>query len=115
MLSHVRRLLDIVACTTCFAKSKDGGKSRKPPNSPANGKPSSAATSSPAMAGAGKDEKVQHEGDPVPAISEKFDMAAIYPPPKLGDFYEFFNFSHLQSPIQCGFFFSLCFFFVLLC
>ncbi|KAJ0960340.1 hypothetical protein J5N97_001824 [Dioscorea zingiberensis] len=98
-LAHVRRLLDIVACTTCFAKSKDGGKSRKPPSSPANGK-SPVIPAVGAVSAVSKDDKAQPEDDPVPAISEKFDMAAIHRPPKLGDFYEFFNFSHLQSPIQ---------------
>ncbi|RZS08422.1 hypothetical protein BHM03_00039393 [Ensete ventricosum] len=39
---------------------------------------------------------------PIPAMSDKFDMAAIHPPPKLADFYDFFSFSNLPPPILCN-------------
>ncbi|KAI3463425.1 hypothetical protein Pfo_020088 [Paulownia fortunei] len=86
-MSHVRRLLDIVACTTRFAKTKCGGggtESRQKKN------------------------KIQQSGAVVPppdgeirppAISDSYDMVAIHPIPKLSDFYEFFSLSHLSSPI----------------
>jgi hypothetical protein len=28
-------------------------------------------------------------------------MAAIGPPPKLGEFYDFFSFAHLTPPLHC--------------
>ncbi|KAJ7979570.1 Tetratricopeptide repeat (TPR)-like superfamily protein [Quillaja saponaria] len=46
------------------------------------------------------------------AKGDKGDIAvSIYPPPRLGQFYDFFSFSHLTPPIRCGFFSS---FFLLL-
>lgn len=33
--------------------------------------------------------------------TEKGDMAGMCPPSKLGQFYEFFSFSHTTPPIQC--------------
>ena len=35
--------------------------------------------------------------------TEKGDMAGMCPPSKLGQFYEFFSFSHNTPPIQCEF------------
>ncbi|KAL3528895.1 hypothetical protein ACH5RR_008217 [Cinchona calisaya] len=107
VLAHVRRLLDIVACTTRFAKTKGGRattpatagggkesrvkKSNIQQNSP-SGRPSSPA-----------DGEVRSPDSPAPApattVAEGYDMVAIHPIPKLSDFYEFFNFSHLTSPI----------------
>nr|XP_043619681.1 protein TSS-like [Erigeron canadensis] len=68
-VAHVRRLLDIVACTTAFGA---------PPSRTTDG-----------------------END-VADLLEKGDVAAaeMYPPPKLGQFYDFFSFSHLTPPIQ---------------
>ncbi|XP_038989066.1 protein TSS isoform X2 [Phoenix dactylifera] len=112
-VAHVRRLLDIIACTTVFGKHKDGGgKPKKQQTSAAspsaaagaNGRPSSGPSSSPTAGAstAAADAKLPSAPSPgasIPAISDKFDMAAIQPPPKLGDFYDFFSFSHLSSPI----------------
>lgn len=81
-VAHVRRLLDIVACTTAFAKQK-----QQQQNS------SSCAISATSESA---------PESPIPAISDKFDMAAIHPLPKLADFYDFFSFSHLTSPIICN-------------
>jgi protein TIF31 len=86
-VAHVRRLLDIVACTTAFAKHKSSkhGRPATPPSPPA-----------PASSGAG------HGGAaPPPPISEAHDMAAIRPCPKLGEFYDFFSFAHLTPPFHC--------------
>ncbi|XP_068641216.1 protein REDUCED CHLOROPLAST COVERAGE 3-like [Aristolochia californica] len=85
-IAHVRRLLDIVACTTCFG-SKSTAKARKQPNS-ANGKCPSPA-SRPALDSSGR----------VSPISKQFDMAAIQPIPKLSNFYDLFSFSHLTPPV----------------
>jgi protein TIF31 len=39
---------------------------------------------------------------------EKADAAvSMCPPPRLGQFYEFFSFSHLTPPVQCQLSFSL--------
>ncbi|XP_068638770.1 protein REDUCED CHLOROPLAST COVERAGE 3-like isoform X2 [Aristolochia californica] len=85
-VAHVRRLLDIVACTTCFG-SKSTAKSRKQPNS-ANGKCQSPASRS-----------VLDANGRVSPISEQFDMAAIQPIPNLSNFYDFFSSSHLTPPV----------------
>ncbi|XP_073107409.1 protein REDUCED CHLOROPLAST COVERAGE 3 isoform X2 [Elaeis guineensis] len=110
-VAHVRRLLDIIACTTVFGKHKDGGgKPKKQQTSAAtgaNGRPLSGPSSSPTAAAStastaaadGKPASAPSPDASIPSISEKFDMAAIQPPPKLGDFYDFFSFSHLSSPI----------------
>ncbi|XP_042472732.1 protein TSS-like [Zingiber officinale] len=80
-VAHVRRLLDIVACTTAFGKHKQHQhQQQQPPNA-------SCPITDPILEAT------------VPAISDKFDMAAIHVPPKLAEFYDFFSFSHLSSPI----------------
>ncbi|KAH9666984.1 tetratricopeptide repeat (TPR)-like superfamily protein [Citrus sinensis] len=76
-VAHVRRLLDIVACTTRFSKSRN---SRSPPSSEssttaADNRSGPHATSSPVSS----------------AVSPSLDMAAIHPTPKLSEFYDFFN------------------------
>jgi len=89
-VAHVRRLLDIVACTTAFAKHKHKTSAKHArPATP----PSPPAASSPAANGG------KGAGD-APAISEAHDMAAIGPPPKLGEFYDFFSFAHLTPPLH---------------
>ncbi|KAF8025343.1 hypothetical protein BT93_F2247 [Corymbia citriodora subsp. variegata] len=101
-VSHVRRLLDIVACTTRFAKPKSTRsppppspderakkarphQAREPPLPPSDGK-----------AGGGE----SPVAPPVSAISQSLDMAAIHPTPKLSEFYDFFSLSHLTPPIH---------------
>ncbi|XP_060167908.1 protein REDUCED CHLOROPLAST COVERAGE 3 [Lycium barbarum] len=85
VVDHVRRLLDIVACTTRFSKPKPGksttakkrnGSSR--PASPSDG------VAAPSLE---------------PAAQEENEMVAIHPIPKLSDFYDFFSFSNLSPPI----------------
>ncbi|XP_059645026.1 protein REDUCED CHLOROPLAST COVERAGE 3 isoform X2 [Cornus florida] len=91
-VAHVRRLQDIVACTTRFAKPK-GGRAAAP-------------AIAAAVAEGGRSKKTQKtNGEVVRAsnsepISEGcYEMAAIHPIPKLSDFYDFFSFSHLSPPI----------------
>ncbi|KAJ6796078.1 protein TSS-like [Iris pallida] len=97
-VSHVRRLLDIVTCTTSFGKHKDAKAPKK------NTTACSTTTTNGKLLASGAN--VDASG--VPAISDRFDMAAIHPLPKLGEFYDFFSFSHLSSPItflrrrECG-------------
>ncbi|XP_073126264.1 protein REDUCED CHLOROPLAST COVERAGE 3-like [Henckelia pumila] len=89
-VSHVRRLLDIVACTTRFGKAKGGGTESRPKR---NKIQQNAAAAPP------RDGELQPPEAPPLAISECYDMLAIQPIPKLSDFYEFFSFSHLSAPI----------------
>ncbi|XP_057967787.1 protein REDUCED CHLOROPLAST COVERAGE 3 [Malania oleifera] len=104
-VAHVRRLLDIVACTTRFGKPKagrqpsaataaaavkDGAKKAHASHQPAR-------TSSPPADG-GK--RIGTASKPsVSAVSNGYDMAAIRPTPKLSHFYDFISFSHLTAPI----------------
>ncbi|KAF8651360.1 hypothetical protein HU200_063618 [Digitaria exilis] len=93
-VAHVRRLLDIVACTTAFAKPRDGAAKHK---SSKHGRPAT-PPSPPAPASTGNHGSGGGEG--APPISEAHDMAAIRPPPKLGEFYDFFSFAHLTPPVH---------------
>ncbi|KAJ7962824.1 Tetratricopeptide repeat (TPR)-like superfamily protein [Quillaja saponaria] len=100
-VAHVRRLLDIVACTTRFvkpkrslsspdSKSKKNGRTQNNPKSnvgpptPSNGDIRAGSPSS---------------EPPVSPIADTLGMVAIHPTPKLSDFYEFFSFAHLSPPI----------------
>jgi hypothetical protein len=78
-VAHVRRLLDIVACTTSFGPSsppKNAAKSNKSQPPPEKQSPKDAAT-------ADGDGEISHSC------------------PKLESFYEFFSLSHLTAPLQC--------------
>ncbi|XP_047945055.1 protein REDUCED CHLOROPLAST COVERAGE 2-like [Salvia hispanica] len=95
-VDHIRRLLDIVACTTYFGDSlrtgsKTGTKESGSPESNSGShdfSPNPKFTVSP-----GKPE--------VSAVATGPDAASVlYPPPRLRKFYDFFSFSHLTPPIQ---------------
>ncbi|KAM7508367.1 hypothetical protein LguiA_018820 [Lonicera macranthoides] len=109
-VAHIKRLLDIVACTTSFAgsstKTTNGRTVSKEPGSfeiepgPDNVGSDFASKSKKTdkklgSAGGGR----ARGGDDLP---EKGDAAAalLYPPPRLGQFYDFLSFSHLTPPIQ---------------
>lgn len=96
-MAHVRRLLDIVACTTAFAKPRDGAAKHK---SSKHGRPAT-PPSQPTPASTGAHGGGSGSGEGAPPISEAHDMAAIRPPPKLGEFYDFFSFAHLTPPVHC--------------
>ncbi|KAB1212001.1 Clustered mitochondria protein [Morella rubra] len=112
-IAHVRRLLDIVACTNSFGSSSSSPK-------PAGRKEPGAAEAEPSQT-----QSPDHEGDPiqkpvdkksggaprvgghvdtknVPEGIDKADLAAVsmFPPPRLGQFYDFFSFSHLTPPVH---------------
>jgi protein TIF31 len=72
----VRRLLDIVACTTVFG-------AKKPDAADAAAESAKAGSPSP--------------GKTAPGGGEE----PMYPPPKLEQFYDFFTFSHLTPPLHC--------------
>lgn len=111
-----------MACTNSFGLSSSSPKpaGRKEPGA-AEAEPSPSQTQSP-----------DHEGDPIPKPvdkksggaprvgghvdtknvpegMDKADLAAVsmYPPPRLGQFYDFFSFSHLTPPVHCEFILSL--------
>lgn len=108
-IAHVRRLLDIVACTTCFNnKQKDGkseSRSKKTKNNNKNNSSSSnSRTPSPPSSshGPSSNGETRHGSSSEPSVSassESLDMVAIHPTPKLSNFYDFFSFSHLTPPV----------------
>ncbi|CAK9197344.1 unnamed protein product [Sphagnum troendelagicum] len=116
-IAHVRRLLDIVACTTFFGPSGKQLEQLEQPVSSSSSEltrsPSSQAISSEvAKSGvvtkATTTERGVFKGKPEAAAAmaaakeatEKGDMTGMCPPSKLGQFYEFLSFSHLTPPIQ---------------
>lgn len=114
-VDHVRRLLDIVACTTRFAKAK-AGKSTTP--SAAGAGTESRAKKHKAQRNASSRPASPSDGVPplspsASAAQEENEMVAIHPIPKLSDFYEFFSLSNLSPPILSTVYFSLSIFFSL--
>ncbi|KAK1414035.1 hypothetical protein QVD17_29773 [Tagetes erecta] len=100
-VAHVRRLLDIVACTTAFG----GSSTPKTTASATTRSTTNRSGSSDEETGDKKTNSGVKSPKTEPPIgsdpSEKGDpMAEIYPPPRLGQFYDFFSFSHLTPPIQ---------------
>ncbi|GAV78233.1 LOW QUALITY PROTEIN: eIF3_p135 domain-containing protein/TPR_12 domain-containing protein, partial [Cephalotus follicularis] len=96
-VAHVRRVLDIVACTTRFTKPRRSTESKSKKNNRAhqnhnNGCNTTTTPAAPSDAAATDDGSSGPHS--APAISE-----TIHPTPKLSDFYEFFSFSHLSPPI----------------
>uniref|UniRef100_A0A5B7BBA0 Clu domain-containing protein n=1 Tax=Davidia involucrata TaxID=16924 RepID=A0A5B7BBA0_DAVIN len=131
-VAHIRRLLDIVACTTSFGSSsshKNSGRTspKEPgPKEPgpretgsydgeagpenagceANSKPKGGEkkTTTTATGGAQRGthgtKSAKSEGSGGDS-AEKADVATVLcPPSRLGQFYDFFSFSHLTPPIQ---------------
>ncbi|XP_030456371.2 protein REDUCED CHLOROPLAST COVERAGE 2 [Syzygium oleosum] len=130
-ISHIRRLLDIVACATSFASSSSSPSSSSSSSSPktlarpvakdsSSSKPSNPTDAAP-FQGPGPDavderdaascdpnlksggEKKADKGDAAAAAADKGEAAAavsLCPPPRLGQFYDFFSFSHLAPPVQ---------------
>ncbi|CAN6449876.1 unnamed protein product [Victoria cruziana] len=82
-VGHVRRFLDIVACTTAFGKNGEKGAAGKKQGS-----------SSPTAASTNAEAAETHDG------KNSRGSTLIHPPSKLGQFYDFFSLSHVPSPIQ---------------
>lgn len=55
---------------------------------------------------AGSPTSARTKGSGAPSVNNKEE--AMYPPPKLGQFYDFFSFAHLSPPLQCQISFSYC-------
>lgn len=124
-MAHIKRLLDLVACTTFFGGStsspKTGrtGTGQKEPGSSTHDAGSENAVmetkaadkkGGAPVAGVARIKAAKPEvpGSPNaasggPDAADKGDAAAamMYPPPRLGQFYDFFSLSHLTPPIQC--------------
>ena len=101
-VSHVRRLLDIVACTTRFAKPRRSPSTSelKSKKSKAQAQPRRGSNSAPPTpSDGGRSPSSEPSVAAAAAVSENIGMVAIHPTPKLSDFYEFFSFSHLSPPI----------------
>ncbi|KAL2455850.1 Tetratricopeptide repeat (TPR)-like superfamily protein [Abeliophyllum distichum] len=118
-VAHIRRLLDIVACTTSF-----GGSSSSPKPSGRTGVKEPGPTvsepgpenepSETSLKPKGSERRAVEAAKAKPAKSEipaafvggdaaeKGDAVAamMCPPPRLGQFYDFFSFSHLTPPVQ---------------
>ncbi|KNA25963.1 hypothetical protein SOVF_001850 [Spinacia oleracea] len=115
--AHVRRLLDIVACTTSFgpsASTKDGTKIEDAKNARGAQDKSSSAKKSGNKPNCGKQPAVVVEEFTVKSLnsaalsSPKDDVSMMIDGegetnnscPKLGSFYEFFSLAHLSPPLQ---------------
>ncbi|CAI9098597.1 OLC1v1035273C1 [Oldenlandia corymbosa var. corymbosa] len=110
-ITHVRRLLDIVSCTSSFGGPKSNNKisskdASKEPGS-TNTEPGPDTATSPKPLTDKKSGTVPPPQKPKPAKNEAFTVegdssppALLYPPPRLSQFYNFFSFSHLTPPIQ---------------
>ncbi|XP_055810879.1 protein REDUCED CHLOROPLAST COVERAGE 1-like [Solanum dulcamara] len=92
--SHVKRLLDIVACTTCYGPSNgDSGENSEATNDTKSVKKSSKLRKN------GKDKRSPSPPEEAAAaVDEDGEMSNSCP--KLGSFYEFFSLSHLTPPLQ---------------
>lgn len=97
-MTHIRRLLDIVACTTFFG----GSSTSKPSGRPVLNEPGS-VESLPGLDNAGSTDKKPTNGVKLPKTDGDSVTAMMCPPPRLGQFYDFFSLSHLTPPIQCEF------------
>uniref|UniRef100_A0A5B6ZEM7 Clu domain-containing protein n=1 Tax=Davidia involucrata TaxID=16924 RepID=A0A5B6ZEM7_DAVIN len=99
-VAHVRRLLDIIACTTRFAKPKGGRATGSAATTEALAKKTrTQQTATPGPPSSPSHGEVRASEPSISTIAEGYEMAAIHPIPKLSDFYEFFSFSHLSPPI----------------
>lgn len=96
----MRRLLDLVACTTRFAKPKRSASNPDSKSKKNGSRLDTRSSGPPSPSDGGNARATSARSEPsVSAISESLGMVAIHPTPKLSDFYEFFSFSHLSPPI----------------
>lgn len=92
--AHVRRVLDIVACTTCFGPSpSDAGKNAQGGQDKNSGNKSSKAL-------ANAKQSSSSSPPPTPSSANEGEGEMSNSCPKLGSFYEFFSLSHLTPPLQ---------------
>ncbi|CAF2244748.1 unnamed protein product [Brassica napus] len=96
--AHIRRLLDIVACTTAFGSSKPPVSRASPKESGSN---EDAGDSGSNLSPKSEKKLVVGgcEASPAAEVGDKGEIN-MSPPIRLGQFYEFISFSHLTPPIQ---------------
>ncbi|KAF7838111.1 protein TSS [Senna tora] len=101
-VAHIRRLLDIVACTNSFGgKTAESEPSQQPSPTSDNGLDNSAKIESVDQKPDSGNGAGQRGGGEKGDKSEKVDGdISMCPPPRLGQFYDFFSFSHLTPPIH---------------
>ncbi|KAF8032443.1 hypothetical protein BT93_D1383 [Corymbia citriodora subsp. variegata] len=100
-VAHVRRLLDIVACTTCFGPSA-GGKDPPQPDARKSGPDSQdRSVKKPGKASQAAAKRAAPPPNPPkdPAAADG-EAETDHSCPKLGSFYDFFSLSHLTPPLQ---------------
>ncbi|KAF7814390.1 protein TSS isoform X1 [Senna tora] len=101
-ITHMRRLLDIAACTTRFSKPRRSllSPDSKPKKNEKAQKNEKSGCSSPSTRPEAEARVGSPTSDPSASpISDSVGMVAIHPTPKLSDFYEFFSLSHISPPI----------------
>ncbi|TVT96682.1 hypothetical protein EJB05_58104 [Eragrostis curvula] len=114
-VEHIRRLLDIVACTTSFGPApppppppspKDGDAAKEPSNSSATSKASASSgarrTASPPPSGAAEKESsaAKEAAAKEYAASAELEAEMSGVCPRLGAFYEFFSLANLTPPLH---------------
>ena len=120
-VEHVRRLLDIVACTTSFGPApppppppspKDADGAKEPSSSSATTKAAASASSggrrtaspppaSPSCAAAKESSAAKEAAAKESAAAAELDAEMSGACPRLGAFYEFFSLANLTPPLQC--------------
>ncbi|KAJ4728119.1 Tetratricopeptide repeat (TPR)-like superfamily protein [Melia azedarach] len=105
-VAHVRRVLDIVACTTSFgpsAATKDGSKSDTGKNEPDSKGAKKTAAKNDKDKQSPLEPAPQSKNSKSPAsndVAVDGDGEMSHSCPKLGSFYEFFSLAHLTPPLQ---------------
>ncbi|KAL9244698.1 hypothetical protein vseg_018447 [Gypsophila vaccaria] len=95
VVAHVRRLLDIVACTTWFSKPK-GPRPTSAEQKLKKPKSQGTVNVGPTKVRSGP----KNENGPSKSIiSGENDMEALHQIPRISEFYDFFSFSHLTPPV----------------
>lgn len=108
-VAHIRRLLDIVACTNSFGsspkpatRSSTGSKESGSAENDASAQKSGSSDSKRASSSGVAVGQVEENGkDAAESIADKSDAVSMCPPLRLGQFYDFFSFSNLTPPLQC--------------
>ncbi|XP_044463968.1 protein TSS-like [Mangifera indica] len=107
-VAQIRRLLDIVACTNSFGpfpkqavRSSNGLKESSSVENDASVQKSGSSDSEKASSGGvAVGQVAKNEKDPVESAADNSDVVSMCPPPRLGQFYDFFSFSNLTPPLQ---------------
>ncbi|XP_010522920.1 PREDICTED: protein TSS [Tarenaya hassleriana] len=96
-VAHVRRVLDLVACTTCFGPS---AATKEPENSdPAKNAQVKVAGKNSKSDPAAGDAAIKQSAPSKDSVIDE-DGETSHSCPKLGSFYEFFSLAHLPPPLQ---------------